>query len=115
MLLDDANAIAASGADSAILAKLRGLLVLELEQLPGEISNGFNGTNSIPLRDRLHRLKASCGFCGASALALATTQLDQALGATPHVAQSALGNLLRVCSETLDELRRQGTSLGADK
>ncbi|HET8940479.1 MAG TPA: response regulator [Rudaea sp.] len=112
---DDAAALAASGGDADIMRNLRGLLALELERLPEEILSCRDADNPDPLRQRLHRLKASCGFCGACALARAAIRLDEVLRQTPHDAQSALTDLLHACQMTLDELHRQGMSLPAEK
>jgi len=73
--LDDARALAATGGDASILAALRGLLIAELDALPAEIAD-FGARNDVSaVRDRLHRLDASAGFCGAPALAGACAAL----------------------------------------
>jgi CheY-like chemotaxis protein len=77
--LDDRRMLAAAGGDAAIVAALRDLLVRELDALPVEL-HGYAGCDDRPgLRDRLHRLDASAGFCGATALAAAAARLRACL------------------------------------
>jgi len=75
-LLDDAAALVASG-DRRTMQALRSLLLGELAQLDGEI----DGLRDDPhgFTERLHRLRSSCGFCGASALATQARQLEHEL------------------------------------
>ncbi|MEO8460460.1 MAG: response regulator [Dokdonella sp.] len=73
--LDDASALAAVGGDRTILNALRELLAAELTRLPDEMEE-LTGASDVPvLCDRLHRLEASAGFCGASALSEAIITL----------------------------------------
>lgn len=75
-LLDDATAIDNSGsAESA--AALRKLFAHELSRLSRELDQ--QASQSRELSERLHRLLASCGFCGANALAEATRKLKRQL------------------------------------
>ncbi len=67
--LDDAAALAATGGDADALRALRGLLAKELEQLERDLTHGDLATDAARLDERLHRLRAACGFCGAVALA----------------------------------------------
>lgn len=75
-VLDDGPALAASG-DATIMQALRGLMRQELAALDRELAalvldpHGFD--------ERLHRLRASCGFCGAVALATQAVTLQQEL------------------------------------
>ena len=89
--LDDARALAATGGDASILAALRGLLIAELDALPGEVAELGARSDFAGLRDRLHRLDASAGFCGAKALADACAKLRASLeaGDWPHAATDA--------------------------
>lgn len=77
--LDDARALAATGGDASILAALRGLLIAELDALPAEIADIGARRDASALRDRLHRLDASAGFCGAPALTNACAVLRIAI------------------------------------
>jgi CheY-like chemotaxis protein len=82
-LLDDVSALSAVGGDVSILAALRGLFVAELDALPAELATIGERSDVAALRDRLHRLDASAGFCGAPALVRACAKLRVALdGAT---------------------------------
>lgn len=79
-LLDDTQALKNSGNMTAVHA-LRDLFVQELERLLDEL----DALNAQPpqLAERLHRLLASCGFCGATALASATRRMKRHLDSTP--------------------------------
>jgi CheY-like chemotaxis protein/HPt (histidine-containing phosphotransfer) domain-containing protein len=78
--LDDEQARRAAGGDLAIVAALRGLFVAELEALPTEIAAIAARGDREALRDRLHRLDASAGFCGVPALVAASARLRARLG-----------------------------------
>ena len=80
-LLDDVAALSAVGGDVSILAALRGLFVAELDALPGELAAIGARSDVAALRDRLHRLDASAGFCGAPALVRACAKLRVSLDA----------------------------------
>lgn len=95
--LDDAQALAAAGGDAAIVAALRGLLAAELDALPSEIAAIDAARDAAALRERLHRLDASAGFCGAPALSAAGSRLRVALAAAEWP-QSEIAQFLRLCS-----------------
>ncbi|NCT66277.1 MAG: response regulator [Rhodanobacteraceae bacterium] len=80
--LDDAQALRAAGGDAAIVAALRGLLAAELDALPGELAAFGAQHDTAALRDRLHRLDASAGFCGVPLLTQAAARLRAALEAS---------------------------------
>ncbi len=94
--LDDTQALAAVGGDAAIVAALRGLFASELEALPGELATFGNRKDASALRERLHRLDASAGFCGAPAVLRAVAGLRIALDAPvwPH---AAITDFLAAC------------------
>ena len=80
VLFDDVRAHAVVGGDSNVVKALRGLLLAELERLPGELTLMSRQLDaSRQLDERLHRIAASAGFCGAVALekAVHTLQLAQ--------------------------------------
>jgi CheY-like chemotaxis protein len=104
-LLDDSPALAAMGGDAAALRALRDLLAQELIALVAQRED-FTG-DRVVWRDRLHRLRASCGFCGAVALAQAAGRLDRALRDDPENAPSVLRDFLLACHATLSALRDQ--------
>lgn len=81
--LDDSAGIRASGGNEALLA-LRKLFIQELDALSRELD--AMGGNAAAISGRLHRLRASCGFCGATALQDAAAKLSNAL----HAAEPAL-------------------------
>jgi CheY-like chemotaxis protein len=75
---DDAAALAALGGNAASLATLRTLF---FKELPGECRQAreaFVRGDADAVRAVLHRLKASCGFVGASCLRLATQAWSEA-------------------------------------
>jgi CheY-like chemotaxis protein len=83
-LLDDAAALAATG-DARTMQALRQLLRDELASLERELEQ-LDGDRAA-FAERLHRLRSSCGFCGAGALGECTAtlqqQLQQAAGDAP--------------------------------
>ena len=79
-LLDDAAALGSSG-DARTMQALRGLLHDELTNLERELGRLCN--DRVALAERLHRLRSSCGFCGAAALAECTVTLQQWLRDAP--------------------------------
>lgn len=96
---DDAGALAAVGGDQSILAALRGLLVAELDALPTELSGIAARGDSVAMRDRLHRLDASAGFCGVPALARAGAKLRSALDAGDSWPDNAASEFLDACAD----------------
>ncbi len=75
-LLDDRAGLAASGSEE-ILTALRGLFATELDVLAREFDALLQDRTA--LGERLHRLQAACGFCGAVGLQAAAAQLSYAL------------------------------------
>jgi CheY-like chemotaxis protein len=75
-LLDDAQAIATMG-DAEVVKAMRSLLRMELTTLYQDLDTLMNDAEA--LADRLHRLRSSCGFCGATALGMQTTVLQRHL------------------------------------
>jgi len=99
-LLDDAGANAAVGSNLEALRALRQLFVAELTEIESAWTRGEPKLDI----ERLHRLRASCGFCGASALAEAARRLEQALRDEPASVAAPLGEFLRLCRMTRDAL-----------
>lgn len=97
--LDDARALAATGGDASILAALRGMLIAELDALPAEIDRFGAHSDVAALRDRLHRLDASAGFCGAPALADACAALRAAFDGGADWPYAATERFLAACAE----------------
>jgi len=99
-VLDDGAALYSSG-DATTMRALRLLLREELALLQGELDQ--LNTDRAAFAERLHRLRSSCGFCGATALAEQTVRLQRQLlpdGATP----AALASFRRVLRATLRAL-----------
>ena len=88
--LDDNAGIRASGGNEALLA-LRKLFTQELHALSRELD--AMGGDAAAIAGRLHRLRASCGFCGATALQDAAAKLSNAL----HAAEPA--SIAECCAE----------------
>ena len=97
ILLDDIAALDSIGGDTNALRPLRSLLAQELEELERDLTHGDLATNPAKLSERLHRLRASCGFCGAPILAAAAARLagELRVGTMPP-----LDEFLRTCRET---------------
>lgn len=103
ILLDDATAINNSGsAESA--AALRKLFVHELSRLSRELDQQAGQARE--LSERLHRLLASCGFCGANALAEATRKLKRQLDDDTTASPAEMQQFRETLSSTLDALRQ---------
>ena len=104
--LDDCAALAASG-DSGTMRALRLLLRAELAALEQELEP--LSRDRVALNDRLHRLRSSCGFCGATALSTQTIALQQQLSqhdATP----AALARFRKALHATLVLLNESGNA-----
>ena len=75
-LWDETRALAAVGGK---FESARALRELFLGELPGQVEsvrNAFAASDHATVRDQLHRLKASCGFVGASLLLSAVNRLS---------------------------------------
>ncbi|HET9032524.1 MAG TPA: response regulator [Dokdonella sp.] len=99
-LLDDAMAAETTGGNASIIAALRGLFAGELDALAEELDQ-FAASSDYPgLLDRLHRLDASAGFCGAPALTKSIKVLRAQVHAGKDWPTSAIANFLRTCMQT---------------
>ena len=78
-LLDDAAALTAIGGDPVALRALRVLFATELDDAASETADCLDAEQRGAVIERLHRMRASCGICGASALGVATRQYERAL------------------------------------
>jgi CheY-like chemotaxis protein len=101
--LDEDQALAAAGGDRAIVLALRGLLVRELELLPAELTLISERRDANALRERLHRLDASAGFCGVRQLARAGAMLRTALDA-PTWPEESVARFLDTCDRARAQL-----------
>jgi two-component system, OmpR family, response regulator len=83
-VLDDQAALIATG-EATTMRALRQLLRDELTQLDQELDQLSRDSDSF--NERLHRLRSSCGFCGATALSTQAALLQRQLAqhnATPQ-------------------------------
>jgi HPt (histidine-containing phosphotransfer) domain-containing protein len=81
---------------------LRQLLQQELITVCGELDH--LDPDSPALRDRLHRLRSSCGFCGASALSAQVAALEQQLARNPDEAAVSMARFRAALTDTLEAL-----------
>jgi len=102
-VLDDTAALLASG-DSTTMAALRQLLQQELLVLCNELEQ--LSEDAVGLRERLHRLRSSCGFCGTTALSAQVVSLQQQLTSRPAMVDQAMTHFRSVLIETLEALDR---------
>lgn len=92
--------------DANLVAPLRELLSRELEDVPGEFAALVAQGDHRGMRDRLHRLAASAGLCGAVALGREIDQLHATLAAGPIRDAAVLAGLLDACARTRDAIER---------
>ncbi len=101
-MLDDRAALTTSG-DATTMRALRLLLREELALLLPELDRLL--ADRVGFGERLHRLRSSCGFCGATALAAHAAALQQQLArSTP--APAALARFRTALLSTLQALDR---------
>ena len=74
-LWDDAKALPALAGRDDALAALRGLFLRDLPRQMHAVREAVASGDFAAARDELHRLKAGCGFVGATALAAAVAAL----------------------------------------
>ncbi|HUD43260.1 MAG TPA: response regulator [Dokdonella sp.] len=101
--LDDPQALRTSGGDAGVVGALRVLLHQELTALPRELGEIAATEDRAALRDRLHRLAASAGFCGVPALTSAIDGVQQALDAGQDWPETAIGEF-RACCAAINRL-----------
>lgn len=99
-VLDDGTALYSSG-DATTMHALRQLLRAELALMQREL-DGLS-QDVIAFGDRLHRLRSSCGFCGATALAHQAALMQQQLSSN-GVTPAALARFRAVLGATLQAL-----------
>jgi CheY-like chemotaxis protein len=101
-LVDDQAGLKASGNDQNLQA-LRQLFMQELDTLLVELPRLAEDPQA--LRERLHRLRASCGFCGAMVLSAACGPLAMRAESKGPQRKQALEAFRSALEETLDALR----------
>ncbi len=99
-LLDDALAAEKTGGNASIIAALRGLFASELDALPDELDRYAATTDRVALLDRLHRLDASAGFCGAVVLSLVIARLRKQIDVDSAWPYAALADLMAASMDT---------------
>ena len=109
-VIDDASALTAIGGDRVALRALRRMLHAELVALESDLQEHGAGQEKIP--ERLHRLRAACGFCGAPALAAAALRLERAIGSFP-TGNAELTDFLSACRATIAALTATDASITA--
>lgn len=102
--LDDDAASAQAHGSPQIVMTLRRLLDGELAALPDEVAKLAASTDFHGLRERLHRLLASAGFCGATKLGQACTLVRVALESGSEWPRSALERLLEAAAHTRTQI-----------
>ncbi|OOG62247.1 response regulator [Rhodanobacter sp. B04] len=101
-VLDDQAALTSTG-DAATMLALRRLLREELILLEQELEP--LSRDRFGFGERLHRLRSSCGFCGAAALSVQTIWLQQRL-AEREATPAALTRFRKTLLTTLQALER---------
>lgn len=99
--LDDAGALSACGSATSVAHLRRLFAEQELPRVQAELEQHRDDPQA--LRPTLHRLRASCGFCGATELARASATLHRAIGA--HADAASLEAALRRFSRVLHATR----------
>jgi CheY-like chemotaxis protein len=100
--LDDAGGLAAIGGDRNSLVALRAMLAQEVSALQDELAS--DSITPDALLARLHRLRASCGFCGAPKLAAAAIALERALRTDAGIVAAPREAFIACCAETVAAL-----------
>ncbi len=106
-LLDDAQALASSGNETT-MRQLRSLFAEELRLLLDDL-DALMATPTV-LSERLHRLRAACGFCGATALAEEALRVKFMIDQQHAMSSGHLAHLRRDATATLDALLQQQSS-----
>jgi two-component system, OmpR family, response regulator len=106
-LLDDVQAIATMG-DADVVSAMRTLLRAELAGLYQDLDVLRDDTEAFT--GRLHRLRSSCGFCGAAALATHATVLQRHLKLGHAGSLAPLSRFRRVLLATIDALESHGAA-----
>lgn len=103
--LDDAQALATMG-DADVVKAMRTLLRVELACFYQDLDALRSDTAAFA--DRLHRLRSSCGFCGAAALGVQATLLQRHLKLGHAGSLAPLSRFRRSLLATIDALGAEG-------
>ncbi len=104
-LLDDAQAIATMG-DADVVSAMRTLLRVELVALYQDLDMLRAAPEAFA--ERLHRLRSSCGFCGATALAAQATLLQRHLKLGHSGSLAPLSRFNKALLATIEALESTG-------
>ena len=99
-LLDDTQGLASAG-NEQIMRAMRALLRDELVSIYQELDTALTDAG---FGDRLHKLRGSCGFCGASALAARVVQLQESLRQGRPVLPALHERFRATLKQTIDAL-----------
>ena len=106
LFFDETRAHAVVCGDGKAVRALRGLLLAEMERLPGELALMSHQLNaSQQLDERLHKLAASAGFCGAVALEHAVRDLQVAQQTEAGWPKANAATFARRCERITQRLR----------
>lgn len=105
VLIDGEAALDSVAGDATALRALRGLLAQELEQLEWDLTHDDLATDRNRLGERLHRLRAACGFCGAVGLMRLAAGWQKALRAGTLPDDEQRDSLLALCRKTAVAMR----------
>jgi CheY-like chemotaxis protein len=86
--------------DQAIVSALRHLLAAELATLSSELQTMALEGDIGALKGRLHRLRASAGFCGTPRLLNAVIRVSEAISSTASWPSHEIEHLVRCADET---------------
>jgi CheY-like chemotaxis protein len=101
-LLDDSRALVGVGGDRQTLQALRGLLLKELEAALPRIGE----MPASELGDWLHRLRASCRYCGTNLLGDVTERFDLERKRSGERGQAEFAALTDAIAATISALKR---------
>jgi two-component system, OmpR family, response regulator len=109
-LLDDGLALNASG-NSAVVQALRGLFHQELVTIDRELDDLSRDAHE--LGERLHKLRSSCGFCGAASLSEHIACLQMHVKLDHQGAMLPLAEFRQSLRQTITALESQTAFSGA--
>lgn len=109
-LLDDEQGLRSCGSVE-VLSRMRALFAVELADETGRLKEALETGDHAAVRQRLHRLSASAGFCGASAFAQACSQLARALDRREDPS-SSFAALAETAARTREALNPQTSAPG---
>lgn len=110
-LIDERRALDAVGGAADIALALRGLLLAELDALPGELGVlSHQSDGPAALSRRLHRLLASAGFCGVLPLEQSVRQLEATVLDQPSWPEADVDIFLQRAQQIAGLLRQHGVA-----